>query len=672
MEKTIITPWTIQRYGAIDDFCQSIFFIGNGEIGTRGFSTQELKAAPQEHGVFKAGLYDYIKPGITDMVQLPDVLTLRAEGETPQNTCQQLDMQRAILIHRWESERVYVETRRMVSMAQKGLICVKSTLTAKKAGTYVIAGIADPWVENLPVHDDQMLEQLETIPLLDVKELTVNGLKMATRYSKEPIGFTWIYHFLEECQQESAVSNGKAITKFTVVLKQGESFTLEKRVQVSPLVQDIGEHPWEDHQAAWARLWEDADIQLDGADEIQGAVRYNIFQLLCNNAGENPNVSMGARGLTHGRYKGNTFWDTEIFLLPFYTWVRPQAARNLLQYRVDRLQDAKDLALKQNLQGARYPWMCSKTGQEQCESWDIGLCEVHITADIAYAMHRYAKTTGDKAYEQEAFAEVYRQTAIYWASRLNWEESKGQYSSFFVKGPDEYCGAAVNNTYTNYMARHNIDLALDNCYLSPEERKCLTHVREHIAILYDEKRELYLQDELFDRLEPAPFLRQDNTPLYKQVCFDRMQRYKVLKQADLVQLMLLFSRDFTLEQKKNVYSAYEPLTVHDSTLSYGPHAQLAFELGLWEKAEDYFHKALYLDLYDMMGNTGKEGLHMAALGGAWQALVFGIAGVDIGNEKLAVTPRLPPFIHGMRFKIHCQGQRFTIAIHEGGVVHVSS
>lgn len=421
--------------------------------------------------------------------------------------------------------------------------------------------------------------------------------------------------------------------------------------------------PWAESAAKWRALWDDCDLEVDSDDpELQGAIRYNIFQLLANRATPDRNASIGARGLSHGRYKGNTFWDTEIFMLPFYLWTKPDVAKSLLQYRADRLPEAQALAKRQNLDGARFPWMCAGTGDEQCESWDIGLCEVHITADVAYAMARYAEVTGDTDFTQGTAAEMYRQTALYWLTRLTYEPAKDQYSSFFVKGPDEYCGATVNNTFTNYMARRNIDLALQYSELTADQRERLTFARDRIAILYDSDRQLFLQDELLERLETPPFLKTGEEPAYKQYCFDRMQRYRVLKQADLVLLMSLFPNDFTETQKRNVFAHYEPITLHDSTLSYGPHAQLAFRLGLWDKATEYFRKAVYLDLKDVMGNTGHEGLHMAALGAAWQALVFGAAGLWAENGELTVTPMLPPGIRSIRFRVRWHGKRYGVEV----------
>lgn len=381
--------------------------------------------------------------------------------------------------------------------------------------------------------------------------------------------------------------------------------------------------------------------------------------MLANNAAKDSGVSIGARGLTHGRYKGNTFWDTDIFLLPFFCWQRPEAARNLSLYRLKRLNDAKALARSQNLAGARYPWMCSTDGKEQCESWDIGFCETHVTADVAYAMERYLEITGDDTLKEDA-ARLYLETARYWLSRLTWEEEKQQYSSFFVKGPDEYCGAAVNNTYTNWMARHNVQLALRHSSIDREEKKRFEHFIRHVTILYDPQRDLFLQDELLERLEPMPLQTQNDQPLYRSICFDRMQRYRVLKQADLVQLCTLLPGELTERQQRNIWDYYEPLTVHDSSLSFGVHALLGFRLGLEEKAWDYFQRSLFLDLEDTLHHDGGEGVHLAALGITWQAVVFGMLGLWSENGHLTIQPKLPKAIRNLSLSIVHHGQRYRI------------
>ncbi|MEA5014912.1 MAG: hypothetical protein VB099_10160 [Candidatus Limiplasma sp.] len=658
-----IKPWRIARTSVVDDFSETVFFLGNGRLGVRGFGGFGSKEAPQEHAVFRAGFFSAIKPGITDMVQLPDVLTLRPLGEEPDaQVYQELDMQTGVLTHTWETPGASLRMERTACMADEELLLQRLTLTAKRAGAYTLEAVADALVRNLPVHDDQTVAATELVQLLELEELTQERMRLRTLAERRPVTLAWRLLWDREMERESCIQGERAATVLRVFLQAGESVTVEKQVRI--WVGEEGpatppENPWQASAEAWAALWHDCDIQVEAEDpELQGALRYNIFQLLCNNASGDRRVSIGARGLTHGRYKGNTFWDTDIFLLPFYLWTRPQAAKNLLLYRVDRLPDARALAQKQNLEGARFPWMCSDTGEEQCESWDIGLCEVHITADVAYALQRYGEVTGDEAFARDHAAGLYRETARYWLSRLTYEPGEDRYSSFFVKGPDEYCGAAINNTYTNYLARNNLRLAIAQGGLEPWERERMEAAQQRVTLLYDPRRELFLQDETLNRL--PPFGKNEDLPSYKSVCFDRMQRYRAIKQADLVLLMTLFPQEFTQGQKRNVFEEYEPITLHDSTLSFGVHAQLAMRLGLWDKAREYLRKAVYLDLRDVMGNTGHEGIHMAALGASWQAIVFGALGVWAQEGKLIVEPKLPPGIHRIALRLCHRGKWYFV------------
>lgn len=652
--KPEIHAWKIEGKGPVTDFTESVFFIGNGYLGMRGFDLQNPKTRRDEHALFRAGFFEPVKPGITDMVQLPDVLGMTVEGYTPIDYHQILDLRRGIFAQDWQERSLAVSARRMASMADPQLLCVRMTLVSEDDQTVIVHARLDERVANLPVHDDQMVEETETVPLLKTMEKTENMLAMQAVSSRRCIRFL-----------QQVLINGESVSgcSFEIPLHKGKPTVIEKRVRVlldqeAPNAQS--DDPWQAHADAWAALWRDCDITLDADEEIQGALRWNIFQLLCSNAADDPHVSIGARGLTHGRYKGNAFWDTDIFMLPFFCWHRPKAARNLIQYRILHLPQAKQLAQKQNLDGARFPWMCAFDGTEQCESWDIGLCEVHITADVAYALKRMLDITG--VTPTEDMRRLFLETARYWKSRFTWEENKGQYSAFFVKGPDEYCGAAINNTYTNYLARHNVELALQYAsdLMGEQEKEALRFFADHITILYDPERHLYKQDELFDRLEPLPGNRNAGEPLYRTICFDRMQRYKALKQADLVQLVALFPERFTEKEKKAVWRTYEPLTVHDSSLSFGVHAQLAFQLGLQDQAWDYFNRALFFDLRDELRNTGREGVHMAALGAAWQALVYGALGVWTEGETLRAAPRLPDTIHSVSLSLWFHGERYRL------------
>lgn len=654
MTRPQITPWSIEYVGPINELTQTIFTVGNGRLGMRGFSLQQKKSAPQDHACFHAGFFEQVKQGITDMVQLPDVFGLAVDGYAQGDVIHSLNLRTGVMTQLWRADSLSVRCSRMVSMADPQMVCIRLEIRADEDTEVTVRSVLDPNVANLPVHDDQMVEETETVPLLETVSLTENELTMRAVHSGKRLRCL--------CR---LFANGQEASEnvISIPLRAGKGVLVEKRVRV--LLDDEranreADDPWGDNAAAWEALWKDCDIQMETDEAFQGALRWNLFQLLASNAADDPNVSIGARGLTHGRYKGNTFWDTDIFLLPFFCWHRPAAAANLIQYRLNRLADAERLAKQQNLSGARFPWMCSSDGLEQCESWDIGLCETHITADVAYALGQFRRITG--APLTEKMKELYAQTAWYWRSRFTWEENRQQYSSFFVKGPDEYCGAAVNNTYTNWMAKHNVELALEFAQelLTEDEKKELRHFADHITLLYDEKRGLYLQDEMFERLEPLEGVRMGDEPLYRCICFDRMQRYQILKQADLVQLMVLFPERFTDEEKLAVWRRYEPLTVHDSSLSFGVHALLAFQLGLESDGWSYFTRSLMLDLWDEYEHEGKEGVHMAALGASWQALVYGMLGLWMDEDGPTLHPHLPPEIASVSMRVFYHGESYRI------------
>ena len=308
----------MSRAGTVDDFCETVFFTGNGRLGVRGFGAWQRKSTPQAHAIFKSGLFSEIKPGITDMVQLPDALTLRPSGLEPETVEQALDMRCGVLWQTWHTDRADLYMERTVSMADGQLILQRLTLTPKTDGVYRVEAIADAKVCNLPVHDDQMVAATELATLLGLEELAEGRMRLATLREHTPVELRWQLTDDRCATREHHTEEQAGVTVLTATLLAGQPWTLEKRVRV--LVNDETANPdvadpWAESAEAWHALWEDCDLEVDSDDpELQGAIRYNIFQMLANRATPDRAASIGARGLSHGRYKGNTFWDTEIFM----------------------------------------------------------------------------------------------------------------------------------------------------------------------------------------------------------------------------------------------------------------------------------------------------------------------------------------------------------------------
>ncbi|WP_313152216.1 glycoside hydrolase family 65 protein [Lacrimispora sp.] len=698
-------PWKIRCEGREDPkFLESIFSQSNGYLGSRcSFFMDGAKA--YERCNYLAGGFDYISPGVTDMVNLPDLFHFQfslGTGEY-QSFSQSLDMRNGLFERKsvWkdkEGRETQIDISRFISMDNKHMSALSLELTALNysGNTAVFMGI-DGKTMNLPVDDDQTKENLDTVSLLSVSETETGEdycfLKADSKAScRLHVAMTARMFQNRGTAKDASVPDCPA-KELNIPLVEGEMVRIEKILYTEAVLvdsetflhggQDLRPHVinrsfaelLKDSEGAWKSRWDQADIEITqkGNDStIQSALRYNLFQLIQNCPWEDPTVSIGARGLTHGRYKGCCFWDTDIFLLPFYLYTDPKAARNLILFRLNTLPDAKKNAKALNLPGARYPWMCAIGGMEQCQSWDIGRCEIHITADVAYAVENYLKISGDETLDSQS-AQLYVETARYWAGRFSYDQRKEVYNLLFVKGPDEYCGVSGNNAYTVLLARHNLRLALQAverkeaaAYVS--EMKKWRDIIEKSRIEYDSDRDLYIQDDNFLRLEEFPGQKAgDGSAAYHQYDFDWLQRYQVLKQADLVLLMVLKPEWFTDREQKAIWDFYEPLTLHDSSLSFGIHAWAAAYLGLEQKACEYFDKSLFLDLENRMKNTGREGIHLAAAGATWQAVVFGFAGLALGNGgKPELSPRLPKDWKRLSFHFYIKGKRYLAVIDEKG------
>lgn len=697
--------WTISADGfeaGKPQFLESVFSQANGYMGGRAAFLID-GAAAHERCNYLAGGFDYIEPEVSDMVNIPDpfYFKIKLNGENPKAENGEyikfnhgLDMRNGLYFRDcvWrggDNHETRIEFSRFFSMSDKHASAYRIKLTALNydGESEVTLGI-DAGVENLPVYDDQTMLNENTMVMLRVLNAENLGDSMFL-LSETRTGRLQIAQSVRICGADSVCASAEklAAKRLSLSLKQGVS------VETSCVINVFCSRDGDDFLArcrnspaksfdelltesssAWEKLWNDSDIIIEADIKTQAAIRYNIFQLLQNCPAGDPYVSIGARGLTHGRYKGCYFWDTDIFMLPFYQYIRPAAARDLVKFRILTLEDAKANARALNLDGARYPWMCAIGGAEQCHTWDIGRSEIHITADVAYAIAQYMHVTKDKSIEASA-EKVYIETARYWASRFTYDENEDTYNLLFVKGPDEYCGVTNNNAFTVIMARHNLELGIRAAEkTSGADNAELKRWREIILkskLIYDEKKQLFIQDENFLKTEPFDFSARDNgSPSYHKISYDRLQRYRVLKQADLVLLILMLPDYFTTEQKKAVWDFYEPLTLHDSTLSYGIHAYAAARLGLIDKAEDYFYKSLLLDLEDVMHNTGREGIHLAALGATWQSVVLGFAGLCTDNNGIPnLAPHIPAYWKSASFKFFVRGKQYKATItHEKHIV----
>jgi kojibiose phosphorylase len=439
------------------------------------------------------------------------------------------------------------------------------------------------------------------------------------------------------------------------------------------------------HVDAWDCKWEAADVRIVGDEGAQRALRFAIYHLISvANPGEE-HVSIGARGLTGEAYRGHVLWDTEIYMLPFYVLTDPPAARALLMYRYHTLDAARRKARAHGYDGALYAWESADTGDEvtprrvvapdgRVVAIRTGEREHHISADVAYAVWQYWRATGDDAFMVAAGAEILVETARFWASRAQ-VEPDGCAHIRQVIGPDEYHELVDDNAYTNAMAAHNLERAADAAAILSREqssdwRRLSTRLEltgnepwawralaRKLATGFDPATRLFEQFAGYFQLDDIDATAHQACPTPIDVCLgaERVGRSKVIKQADVVALSALLWEKWPVAVHEANFRYYEPRTAHGSSLSPALHALVAARLGDAARAQAYFHQAAEIDLANNMGNAA-GGVHMGALGGLWQAAVFGAAGLQVREDGIAVDPHLLPGWAELAFPVQWRGR----------------
>jgi alpha,alpha-trehalose phosphorylase len=416
-------------------------------------------------------------------------------------------------------------------------------------------------------------------------------------------------------------------------------------------------------------FWDGADVEVDGDDEIQQAVRFGLFHVLQAGA-RSEGRGIAAKGLTGPGYDGHTFWDTEMFVLPVLSYSRPEAAAHALRWRYRTLDLAKQRAQTLGISGAAFPWR-TISGQECSGYWPAGTAAMHITADIAMAIGRYTAITGDESVEIEGGVELLAETARLWMSLGNYGLDN-RWHIAGVTGPDEYTALVDDNAFTNLAAAHNLRLAADAAQrhldiaaplgVTPDDIAAWRAAADAVYLPYAESLRVHEQCAGFTTLPEWDFeARKDSYPLLLTVPYFELYRRQVIKQADLEFAMYTFGTHFSDEDKARGVDYYEPRTVRDSSLSASVQAVVCAEVGHLELAHDYAYEAALIDLRDFHNNT-RDGLHIASLAGAWIALVAGFGGLRDTDGKLSFDPHLPSDISRLRFNLRWHGSRLKVTV----------
>jgi trehalose/maltose hydrolase-like predicted phosphorylase len=667
---------------------ESIFAIGNGYLGIR--ASLEEGSQLSSAATFAAGVYvDDLTSGGPKLAVLPewphleisidgDQLSM-SSGETLEHR-RILDLRQGILWREWRQQDLKgritrVRFRRLASLADPHVLLQSIVVTAENyAGRIalaarLIASDATSGRQKLTVARDSIVimradETTVWIAAGSVQQPTSDATKFGHDRLTMPAGERWWW----DVSLGETVHLDRPVIIYTS--RDCADPAQATRLRVAAMQHQGVEVLLRAHVDAWRQRWDAAEVSITGDDEAQQALRFAVYHLISAANPMDEHASIGARGLTGEGYHGHIFWDTEIYMVPFYIFTCPPAARALLMYRYHTLAAARRKAKLHGYQGALYAWESADTGEETTPRVTVtpdgrevriltGEQEQHISADIAYAVWHYWWATGDDEFMVEAGAEILVETARFWASRAK-IEADGRAHIRGVIGPDEYHETVDDNAYTNGMARWNLERAADaittfkerHCdwaklaarlNLAGDEPASWRHMAARLVTGFNPDTGLFEQFEGYSKLKEVDTAGHRGELIAIDVWLGRegVRRSKVIKQADVVALSALLWDQWPRAIHEANFRYYEPRTAHGSSLSPAFHALVAARLDDGALALGYLRQAAEIDLANNTGHAA-SGVHMAALSGLWQAVVFGIIGIRTGEEGIGLDPHLPP------------------------------
>jgi alpha,alpha-trehalose phosphorylase len=721
----VLEPWAI-REPTLDvehlARTESIFALSNGHVGVRGnldegepngvpgtylagfFEGVPLPYAESGYGYPEEGqsLIDVVNGKLIRLLVDDEPLDVR-QGELLAHH-RTLDLRSGHLVRdlTWRSpagKRVRVCSTRLVSFVHRAVMAVCYEVHAVDEPLRIV--VQSTLVANEPVADrraDPRAALALRAPLVGDFH-TAHDLEAAlghhTSASELRMAVAMDHHIIapRAGTQTSAESEADlARVTVTTELAPGESLTVVKFVaygwssrRSSPALRDQVDAAIEGaKRAGWDGLrraqreylddfWDGADIEVDGDDELQSAVRFSLFQVLQASA-RAERRAIPAKGLTGRGYDGHTFWDQEQYLLRVLSFTVPEAARDALLWRHSTLELAQERARELKLCGATFPWRTIR-GEECSGYWPAGTAAFHLNAGIADAVRRYICATGDVAFEWGPGVELLVETARMWAS-LGHHDEQGCFRIDGVTGPDEYTALVDNNVFTNLMAARNLRAAADAVTRYPERGSALgVDIREaaawrdaadSVVIPFDDELGVTAQSEGFTRYRRWQFgeCPPEYYPLLLHFPYYLLYSSQVVKQADLVFALYACGDAFDVEQMRRDFAFYERITVRDSSLSASVQGVVASRVGYDHLAYDYWRETALVDLHDVAGNTD-DGLHLAALAGAWMVAVAGFGGLRDHTGDLSFHPSLPESLSRLSFRIVYRGCRIWVEIVEG-------
>jgi beta-phosphoglucomutase len=706
---------------------ETVFTIGNGYLGTRGsFEEGYPHALP---ATLVHGVYDDVPGVYTELANCPDWLSLtivvngsrfRLDRGEILHYERQLHLQHGILSRsiRWRSpigNTVDLNFDRFASLADREVLGLRCQITPIDFdGTIEIQSNINAYPDNNGLNHWEQIDRGSILFQRGSANDREIWLQLRTRSSKIELGMAAKMTAIGS-DALSQVTNPLDSPTLTIAFNAtaGQTVGVEKVVTLFTS-QDV-ELPaqaaqtklaslpaytvlLEAHKLAWQEVWQDSDVEIEGDIQAQLAVRYNLFQLLISacphitgDCSDNNRVSVPAKTLSGLGYRGHVFWDTEIFILPFFTLTQPDVARSLLNYRYKTLDGARRKAANSGYQGAMFAWESAATGDEMTPRWSIlddpyaeavrlwsRDREIHISSDIAYAVWQYWQATVDDIWMRDYGAEIILDTARFWMSRVDWNAKRERYEIRGVIGADEYHEQVNNNAYTNRLVQWHLEQAIavyawlqqhfpgrmselpGSLHPTPALGLRIEATSTQMYIPKDVKTGLIEQFEEFFQLKDINL--NDYEPRSRSIQavlgMDTTNQTQVLKQPDVLMLLYLLrdTAEVSTEILQTNWDYYAPRTdsTYGSSLCPSIHAILASRLGKSVDAYRDFMQSALVDLEDSRGNTA-DGIHAASAGGVWQSVVFGFAGIQLTDSAPVANPHLPPNWTRLKFKLNWHG-----------------
>lgn len=710
---------------------ETIFSIGNGYIGMRGNFEEGLRDKKYTiEGTYLNGFYDtheirygekayaFPETGQTMLnvfnakaisLFFDDEEFNMAESEI-NNYRRELDFKEGILrrslIWRTRSgKEIDLEIERLTSFNEKHLAVVKVKLKPLNFdGRIRLITVIDGNVKNLTAEDDPRVGSGITGRTLKIEEKIIKDdvlhMTATTKNSNLKILCSVKNQLNTKCDYSidrfedeykigcvfdiDAKKNSEIILNKYIVFVTSKDYSEKEMASISEKVLlkavNSGYDCLKEQQIEYLKdFWERADVEIDGDLMLQQGIRFNMFHIL-QSTGKDGKTNIAAKGLTGEGYEGHYFWDTEMYIMPLFTYTKPEIARKLLEYRYNTIDKARERARQlAHPRGALYPWR-TINGEECSAYFPASTAQYHINADITYAVKKYVEATGDFEFLKNYGAEIIFETARIFADLGHYVEGRG-FCIDGVTGPDEYTAIVNNNAFTNLMAKDNLNYAYEVAMLlKDKDEELFERLKEKIEldeseiyewkkaansmfIPYNEKLKIHAQDDTFLNKKVWDF---ENTPMEKYPLLLNyhplvIYRYQVCKQADWVLALFLHGEKFDKEQKIRDYEYYEKITTHDSSLSPCVFSIVACDIDYIEKAYEYFMRTARMDLDDHHGNT-KDGIHAANMAGSWMGIVFGFGGFRIYDDKVVFRPRIPSNWKKYSFKVNYRGRLIKVVV----------